>query len=56
MKNAKPKLPRRGIKMIHGSGWKLIHKGRWYFLGTLKTTFNVSDKQRIAVFSVPKRK
>jgi hypothetical protein len=45
---------RRGKRMTHGKGWRLMKmRGEQVFIGTLLGTMNFGSK-RIAIFSVPK--
>lgn len=53
MKQRAKRPVRRGTKMRHGKGWRLIKNGK-LFVGSLLNTFNLGNR-RIAVFSVPKR-
>jgi hypothetical protein len=56
-KKARP--PKRGVRMIHGNGWRLIKlsvrgdRRDSIFVGTLLGTHNLGGR-RVAIFSVRK--
>lgn len=45
-------VTRKGKNMMHGGGWRLLHKDRLY-VGTLVNVIN-HGSLRLAVFRVPK--